>query len=837
MKLQFLIIFFYCVYYVFGESSFIPKGKRAEIFELTDNEIPVFRVTLPDEEFITLKSKADISRDNEINQTNAKSGIEILNQTIIKIVEVLNRQDFNKVFPGYDFKEILPELPMDENGHPTVNYENYLIDFNVFIEINPSNEIEFYQGVFSRSSLNLIHVFEILYNLDMSSEADDELFLAILHVLGNTNEILKTYVNENEKVNENEQVNENVYENLNENQYPENRPNYESENENNPIYDYFGYFYNYDVQNFDIDEWNFDSPSAASYYDAPSSAWDSDTPSSAWDSDMPSSAWDSDDDTPSLLQIIINYLWGKENESHSAETPTLVPYNDDIYYPSIVPNDDDDIYYPTPTINENDTYSTDETTDYFEKLFYDTFSTKNFYKYFKNYNFDKKNEFENNLVEKEYEFKTKNATMIVEINNEKKAFEKVTFSLGGSYSRSFSKPGYNLKIRGGDELYGRRQFKLRGDASEPSYMRTKLVSDIRNRIGMPSLSANYATLYINDEYFGLFILTDAYKESWIEYVYGEKDTQQLYKCEYCDLTYETRSGFVNENKEATNRKELYKFLVAMTSAKTASDVESIFDLDQYYKEIAVDLLTSSWDHTLHNFYVYKNKNKWIYLSHDYDLDMGMSGAGPSYRINNYASPIHKKLIHDDDRRFREILKEIVGNVFNPATLYPHIDEIKSFIRPYVKLDKTPDEHGYYPGRINKYFEKDYTFEQWEDSTEFKSVNIDEYALKKFILLKYRIICKDYELECDPVYLDMHYGRSALNANSTVTEDDESSIDLTLDDNKKDLVDIENLENADISDTTEVADNGEYDVDLDIENETSSSDEEEEIATSDATTSF
>jgi len=366
-------------------------------------------------------------------------------------------------------------------------------------------------------------------------------------------------------------------------------------------------------------------------------------------------------------------------------------------------------------------------------------------------------------------------------------------------------------------------------------MRTKLVSDIRNRIGMPSLSANYATLYINDEYFGLFVLTDVYKETWIESVFGEKDTQLLYKCEYGNLSYDSRAGFVNENKEVTNKKELYEFLAAMTTAKTASDVESIFDLDQYYKEIAVDLLVSSWDHDFHNFYVYKNKDKWMYLSHDYDLDMGMNGYGPSFRINNFMSISVEKLILTDDRRFREILKEIVAKVFNPGTLYPHIDEIKSFIRPYVKLDKTPDENGNYPGRINDISVMEYNFEEWEDSTEFKSVNLDSYALKKFILLKYRIICKDYDLDCDPVYLDMHYGQSSLNGNSTTTTPEN-------DDNKKDLVDIEDLEIAtttaavadddDDSDTTEVSDTEEYevidvDIDINLEDETSSEEEEDD----------
>jgi len=390
-------------------------------------------------------------------------------------------------------------------------------------------------------------------------------------------------------------------------------------------------------------------------------------------------------------------------------------------------------------------------------------------------------------MKKKTDFKTKNATLIVEINNEKKSFNEITFSLSGCYSRNFAKPGYNLKIRGDDELFGRRQFKLRGDASEPSYMRSKLVSDIRNRLEMPSLSANYATLYINDEYLGLYILTDAYKESWIEYVYGEKDTQSLYKCNYGFLDFKYRSFFENENKEATNRKEFYEFLAEMTKANSLTDVESIFDTEQFYREIAIDLLVSSWDHTFHNYYVYKNKenNKWIYLSHDFDLDMGIT-KGASMKLQElYYSDTIFKFISKDDTRFREIIKEIVSKVFNPATLYPHIDEIKTFIRPYVELEKTPDEYGQYPGRLNKFSSDFYSFEQWEDSIEFKNFSSGEfnfiYALKKFILLRYRVICHEYKLECDPIYLDRNYGK-----NLNITND------LIMDElnDKKEQIDIE-----------------------------------------------
>ncbi|ORY20692.1 hypothetical protein LY90DRAFT_433303, partial [Neocallimastix californiae] len=309
---------------------------------------------------------------------------------------------------------------------------------------------------------------------------------------------------------------------------------------------------------------------------------------------------------------------------------------------------------------------------------------------------------------------------------------------------------------------------LRSDISEPSYMRTKLMSDIHNKLGLPSLSANYILLYINDEFIGLYILTDVYKETWIEHVYGEKDTKNLYKCDSCSLTYDGRSGFENENKEATDKKELYEFLAKLTTAESWTDVESIFDIDQFYKEVAIDYLAASFDHinSYHNFYVYKNpqNNKWIYLVLDFDFDLG-------WTLSSFESDVYKtfeeylenevayKLIYSNYDHFIEILKEIVVKVFNPATLFPRIDELKSFIRPYVKLDKTPNSDGKYPGRMNINDRTFYTMEEWEASTEY---DISQLGLKQFILLKYKFVCQEYNIECDPNYLDN-------NNNITITE--------------------------------------------------------------------
>ena len=53
-----------------------------------------------------------------------------------------------------------------------------------------------------------------------------------------------------------------------------------------------------------------------------------------------------------------------------------------------------------------------------------------------------------------------------------------------------ARQGYNLKIRGKKDLYGRTQFKLRSDAHDATYLRSKLACDIHNRLSLDSGSAS-----------------------------------------------------------------------------------------------------------------------------------------------------------------------------------------------------------------------------------------------------------------------------------------------------------------------------------------------------------
>jgi len=386
-------------------------------------------------------------------------------------------------------------------------------------------------------------------------------------------------------------------------------------------------------------------------------------------------------------------------------------------------------------------------------------------------------------------FKSKNASMIVELNNKEKSFDEVTIGLGGSSSRMYGKQGFNLKVRGKDRLYGRVHFRLRPDAREATFLRSKLSCDIHNRLGLPSVSANYATMYINGEYMGFYVLLDALKLSWVELEYDDKDSTTLYQCKNMNnqLTLKSSStGCVNENEEVTDHSEWNDLLKRFDAAESAEDIEDIFDIDQFLTEIAFEYLSGSWDHYLnfgHNYYMYKPKNdKWKFLLYDFDGELGQEvfmGVGgspfspappktnstdfPTYTFEEWTQPRHLVdiLILNNSTRFDNILRKVVKKAFNPTVLFPHIDELKEFIRPYVELDKKPGKDGKYPGRLNEVAD-DYSLEQWDANSEFTRVTSSNgfgqsYGVKYWILAKYRYVCKAYHIDdCDPVYLDENY---------------------------------------------------------------------------------
>ncbi|ORX81350.1 hypothetical protein BCR32DRAFT_188752, partial [Anaeromyces robustus] len=322
---------------------------------------------------------------------------------------------------------------------------------------------------------------------------------------------------------------------------------------------------------------------------------------------------------------------------------------------------------------------------------------------------------------------------------------------------------------------------IRSDARDATLLRSKISCDILNRMGIISISANYIILYVNEEYFGFYVLMDAPKIPWVEQVFGEKDTKQLYQCKKVGAY--LSSLCVNENKDITDNTEWNKFVKDLEEAQTVEEIEKIFDVEQFLYLAAFDYLVGAWDHYFHlghNLNMYKDKKtgKWIMIYYDFDSDIGQDPVYieylnphplsdknyPHYTVRDWFNlPNHLQdiAVFGNLPRFESILAEIIKDVFNPALLFPHIDEVKEFIRPYILHDRTPNENGINPGVLNLLNPLDYTMAQWEANSEFTTIThpltgSNGYGIKYWILERYRAVCNHYNLNCDPVYMDENY---------------------------------------------------------------------------------
>jgi len=372
-------------------------------------------------------------------------------------------------------------------------------------------------------------------------------------------------------------------------------------------------------------------------------------------------------------------------------------------------------------------------------------------------------------------FETK-ITLTYELEGEKKTFEKVTLKDGGNFSRANDRIGFNLKLKGNDLLFDRKQLHLRPDASDPTHIKSKLAYDLINNWGIPSLQEAYCELYLNGEYFGLYVLQDALKSSWIKKTYdipNDEEVETLFYCKKDGVNLAKGDICYNQNDKTANYTEPFEELLEkIDTATTIEDLEKFMNVELLMKNLAIEFLFGSFDHYLiqgHNFFVYQRKDGiWDMLLVDFDSEFG-SGLFVftkfilGYDIEDFGYRIKfedmpkpgKKLLEpayfNDNTYFKQVLRNLMVTGFNPDNLYRRIDELKEFIAPYVKKTVTPREDGRLPGVINfKGSDTTHTMADFEAGTEFEPTNPMTPSLKGWIKNRFEFACEEYGFDPEQI---------------------------------------------------------------------------------------
>jgi len=173
------------VYNILASIPFIKKGQRSEIFELTDKEIAIFRINIPDNEFQKIKYSAIHHEESFEHYINKK-----YRKKLTSFIEILKSINFKEIYSEYNYMEALPQLKINEKGHATFNVDEILEgfmlmknNFEVFVFFNDT--ILNKQLLEYNPAFNITHIINTFQNVfGHSTEKQKEIYDKVIRVFG-----------------------------------------------------------------------------------------------------------------------------------------------------------------------------------------------------------------------------------------------------------------------------------------------------------------------------------------------------------------------------------------------------------------------------------------------------------------------------------------------------------------------------------------------------------------------------------------------------------------------------------------------------------------------------
>ncbi|MFC2132536.1 CotH kinase family protein, partial [Bacteroidota bacterium] len=304
-------------------------------------------------------------------------------------------------------------------------------------------------------------------------------------------------------------------------------------------------------------------------------------------------------------------------------------------------------------------------------------------------------------------------------NNGKEAetVDSVGFRLRGNTSRLSKKKSFKISFNSfvkGQKFHGLEKMNINGEHNDPSIIRSKLCWNICRDMNIPAARANHVELYINNEYYGIYINVEHIDEEYVNKRFGNNDGN-LYKCLWpAPLTYlgddqnlykysvNGRRGYeLKINTETDDYSDLAHFIDVLNNTSDEElpcELEKVINVNSLIKAIAVDVFIGNWDGPLYNqnnFYLYKNAETGLFEFIPYDLDntMGIDWYNIDWALRdiynwspqNEQRPLYTKIISNEKYKeeFSYYLKYLVDNIVRPDAFFIETDRIKDMISPVV----------------------------------------------------------------------------------------------------------------------------------------------------------
>lgn len=162
----------------------------------------------------------------------------------------------------------------------------------------------------------------------------------------------------------------------------------------------------------------------------------------------------------------------------------------------------------------------------------------------------------------------------------------------------------------GQGIRGLNHLTFNNMVQDPTYMHEYLAYRIFRAAGLPAPRVGWMRLYVNDEYFGLYLFIESVDDKFLERWYADP-TGHLYEGAYgVDFrTGDVGSFEYDEGPDPDDRSALLEVATLLDGPATdeaIAELRTLVDLDQFIRYMAVEALTLHWDGytTSNNYRVY-----------------------------------------------------------------------------------------------------------------------------------------------------------------------------------------------------------------------------------------
>lgn len=359
--------------------------------------------------------------------------------------------------------------------------------------------------------------------------------------------------------------------------------------------------------------------------------------------------------------------------------------------------------------------------------------------------------------------------------------ENIGFRLRGNTSRDSRKKSFKISFNTfapGREFYGLDKMNLNGEHNDPSIIRSKICWDWFNDIGLIASQAAHAAVYINDEYYGLYISVEHIDDEFVDKRFTDP-SGNLWKCLYpASLNYRgpnpenyypyqdaERPYELKTNEEEYDYSQLARLIGILNNTPDADfvdSIEQILAVPGVLKYFAMNILTGSWDDyrfLQNNYYLYHEPaaDKFHLIPYDYDNTFGIdwfdtdwSAVDPyNYPFNDEDGRPLMRILEIPEYRnlYTHMLEFYSAQVTDLALNEARIDSLKAIIIPWAEAD------------LYRTYDYGFSIADFHQSYSSRPANGDHVksGLKEFISARNTSLPAQLEyLNTFPIIYDLEY---------------------------------------------------------------------------------